>query len=231
MFRWDNWKLWACLGAVLFFSFIALVYAFGEPEPDTPVVASAKTPEPTSTPTTPTQVAPQRLNAASSKLIDDLEPYLGNIDEYATIIGQQTGHLLGWGGHDCQYSQVAISDDITSYFLPDYGAVETLLIFDDAICMTYTGDTPNAGDRIKVIAMIHAQEQVNRLLAKWYSTTPGSYDTDLDTLQRHSLPDHRGWCMQSKKSEYVAVAIEYFAEETGKDYGLRAVMHDLTMPC
>ena len=159
--------------------------------------------------------------------IVELEPYLNHLDKYARVTGLSEGYLYGFGGHECRYVQVATSGSGPDYFAEGHQASVTLMVFDDAVCMTYTDDISNAGDRIKVLAMIYAQTQVNQQLARWYSNPDADFMTDPDELQRPSIAKLKGWCMQSRKYPYIAVAIEYFTDEGG----LRSVIHDLTLPC
>ena len=158
-----------------------------------------------------------------------------NTSKDVPVQGNDSGWLLGYGGHKCYYKQVSTYENSISYFYQDLRLKggDTIMIFGDGECMTYTGTDDKA---LNDVAMAYAQKVINVAVSNWYSKP----DADFTVNPKELIPYTKvkvsqgvrqgigaGWCMKSRKYPMTGIAIDYFKE--GK--GLRAVIHNFGMGC
>lgn len=193
-----------------------------EPPSPTPQMATP-TPSPTAEPPspaprmdTPSPIAMPDFSFVQTQDVLAIASIRARISEEDGIYktGEATGYILNDAGKECSYVQKGTDVDSVSYFYEGFSHSEdTLLVFDDPQCMTPTSP----------IGMRLHQEEINRVIAPWYSDTDANYQTEPGQLRRKSDFQVRGWCIQSETYPLIGVMIDYFTDEQS----IVAVVHSL----
>lgn len=174
------------------------------------------TPSPTAEPPLPTPTAMPDLSSVQTQDVLAIASIRDRISEEYEIYrtGDSTGYILNDADKECSYVQKETDVDSVSYFYEGFSHSEdTLLVFDDPQCMTPT----------LPLGMSLHQEEINSVIAPWYSNPDANFQTEPEQLRRKSDFQVRGWCIQSKTYPLIGIMIDYFTDEQS----IVAVVHSL----
>ena len=129
--------------------------------------------------------------------------------------GDVQGLVSNAAGQDCWFTQVATDDSSVSYFYDKLTGSDTLLVFDDPMCMQ-----PLAPQ-----LMALQQRMVNQAIARWYSLPDAKFMAHPHQLTRKGQLQAKGWCMQSETYPTKGVLIDYF----GDHQSLMMVVHNYAL--
>ena len=132
---------------------------------------------------------------------------------------QPKGFIWSGEGNKCWFTQ----DDEKSFYFSknkeNYHSALSTITFDNSNCMVK--DSMGMGHDLNKM-------MINGRISNWYSHSDANFGTMVSELYDTSYNQGRGKCIQSKKYEGIAIAVDYIVNDEGN---IESVKHAITHTC